>query len=234
MLIAVMVVAGASSALADLLATHTGNIASGAQFDLYYLDLEKGAPIIATLVCDFDGVSRPLDPVLSVYFPGSDPSDTINADVYNDDGFGQDDDPGGVDCDAFDSSRVIFTTPVSGTFIFRADGFGSATGPYTLKIYVTPGGCDVLVPVTSSSVVGTFNSNTQAYWAPGELTSPAVVLEAGKTAWVLGVDSSGQYYKIVWSCDLLWVPVGSMGPNFDEVWNGTPLPTNVVDSEGEK
>jgi len=54
------------------------------------------------------------------------------------------------------------------------------------------------------------------------------VLPAGKTAWVLGQDASGQFYKIVWTCTMLWVPVSTMGPNFDAVWNGAPLPTNVV------
>lgn len=112
----------------------SGNIASGAQYDLYTISMVAGEGATATLVCEFDGTSRPLDPVLSVFFPGSDPSDTINADVYNDDGFGGDDDPSGVDCDAFDSSRVIFTAPVTGDYIFRADGFGSSTGPYSLVI----------------------------------------------------------------------------------------------------
>lgn len=125
--------------------TFSGNIASGAQYDLYLMELTGGDQITATLVCDFDGVSRPLDPVLSVYNPGSDSSDTINADFYNDDGFGLDDDPNGVECDAFDSSRVIFVAPVTGTYTFRADGFGSATGPYTLTITVVGGGNPMLV-----------------------------------------------------------------------------------------
>jgi hypothetical protein len=123
--------------------SYTGNIASGAQFDLYTVPLIAGENVVATLVCDFDGVSRPLDPVLSVYFPGSDSSDTINADVYNDDGFGLDDDPNGVDCDAFDSSRVFFSAPVTGEYTFRADGFGSSTGPYILSIH-TGGGNPML------------------------------------------------------------------------------------------
>lgn len=113
----------------------SGNIASGAQYDLYTISMLAGESATATLVCDFDGTSRPLDPVLSVFFPGSDPSNTANADVYNDDGFGSDDDPAGVDCDAFDSSRVNFTAPTTGDYIFRADGFGSSTGPYTLVIH---------------------------------------------------------------------------------------------------
>lgn len=119
--------------------TYTGTIASGAQFDLYTLDLTAGDSVTATLICAFDGVSRPLDPVLSAYEPGTDPSDTINAQYYNDDGFGLDDDPAGVDCDAFDSSRFSFIAPVTGTYTFRADGFGSSTGPYVLSIVVGSG-----------------------------------------------------------------------------------------------
>lgn len=121
----------------------SGNIASGAQYDLHVVSLLAGENVTATLVCNFDGVSRPLDPVLSVFFPGSDTSDTIFADVYNDDGFGSDDDPNGVDCDAFDSSRLSFSAPVTGDYTFRADGFGSSTGPYTLEIH-TGGGNPML------------------------------------------------------------------------------------------
>lgn len=132
LLIVVLAAVGAASAVS---VTISGTIASGAQFDLYTVDFVAGEDVIATLVCDFDGVSRPLDPVLSVFFPGGNPSNTIFADVYNDDGFGLDDDPNGVDCDAFDSSRVIFTAPVTGTYTFRADGFGSSTGPYILSIF---------------------------------------------------------------------------------------------------
>src|SRR5262245_48322081 len=89
----------------------TGNIASGAQFDLFTITLRQGSRVVATLVCDSNGVSRPLDPVLSVFTNLADASDTINAFQFNDDGFGSDDDPDGIDCDAFDSSRVNFTVP---------------------------------------------------------------------------------------------------------------------------
>jgi hypothetical protein len=77
--------------------------------------------------------------------------------------------------------------------------------------------------------VGRFNDNTEVFWSPGQNVTPTTVIEVGNTAWVLGVDASGQYYKIIWSCDYLWVPVSSMGPNFDDVWNGMPLPTGVVE-----
>lgn len=139
LLASLFVLASSAFAVTNYSVTYSGNITSGAQFDLYTLDLTVGDLVTATLICDFDGVSRPLDPVLSGYDPGTDSSDTINAQYYNDDGFGSDDDAAGVDCDAFDSSRFTFFAPVTGTFTFRVDGFGSSTGPYTLTIAVGSG-----------------------------------------------------------------------------------------------
>ena len=55
-----------------------------------------------------------------------------------------------------------------------------------------------------------------------------LTMAAGKTAWVLGMDASGEFYKIVFSCTYLWVPVQAMGSNLDDVWQGTPLPASVV------
>ncbi len=89
-------------------------------------------------------------------------------------------------------------------------------------------GCDVLMPIPSTAVVGSFVADAPVYWKPGDLTHPLVTIPAGKTAWVLGQDASGQYYKIVWVCDLVWVPKATMGPNYDAVWNGKPLPTEIV------
>jgi len=139
-LVAIVLVLAAVPAAAQIPFTVSSNITTADQYDLYPLTLDAGYTITATLVCDFDGVSRPLDPVLSVFFPGNtNTDDTSLADAFNDDGFGSDDDPNGVDCDAFDSSRVIFVAPETGTYTFRADGFGSATGPYTLAVNGVPG-----------------------------------------------------------------------------------------------
>jgi len=126
-----------ASAVFAATTSYSGNIAAGPQYDLYTLHLAEGDRVKATLICDeIAPGDRPLDPVLSVFFPGSDSSDTINADRYNDDGFGLDDSADGVDCNAFDSSRIRFTVPADGDYTFRADGFGSSTGPYTLRIDV--------------------------------------------------------------------------------------------------
>jgi hypothetical protein len=102
------------------------------------------------------------------------------------------------------------------------------SGPPAVTEEVPVPGCDVQMPLNANSVVGSFVANAPVYAAPGQPISPALSIPAGKTAWVLGRDTSGQYNKIVWSCSLLWVPANSMGPNFDAVWNGKPLPTNTV------
>ena len=89
--------------------------------------------------------------------------------------------------------------------------------------------CDALITIPETAVVGTFVADTALHYAPGKLIVPREVLEAGQSLWVLGVDDSGQYAKIVWVCDYLWVPRSSIGPNYDAVWNGAPLPTGIVE-----
>jgi hypothetical protein len=89
-------------------------------------------------------------------------------------------------------------------------------------------GCDVLVPLPSTAVVGAFVADAPLYWTPGQLTSPLVTLPAGKTAWVIGKDATGGYYKVLWVCQFVWVPVNTLGPNYDAVWQGRPLPADVV------
>lgn len=92
----------------------------------------------------------------------------------------------------------------------------------------TPG-CDALLPIPATAVGGTFVADAPAYWEPGELTSPLVTIPAGNSARVIGLDATGQYYKIIWACNFVWVPKATLGPNYDAVWNGTPLPTAVVE-----
>ena len=90
-------------------------------------------------------------------------------------------------------------------------------------------GCDVLLPIPATAVGGTFVADAPVYWTPGELTSPLVTIAAGNSARVIGLDASGQYYQIIWVCDFVWVPKATLGPNYDAVWNGAPLPTGVVE-----
>ncbi len=83
------------------------------------------------------------------------------------------------------------------------------------------------IALTPDAVVGDMPFSTQAYYAPGKAAN-GVVLNPG-TYWVLGEDESGEYYKIVLSCQYLWVPVNSMQPSFQAPWSGQPLPMTVVD-----
>jgi hypothetical protein len=144
----------------------------------------------------------------------------------------------------FGTGSLTPGTPVTLTYTVPASGLPA--GAYGVGIRITnvlgegginitpscvPGGvagCTSLMNITSTSVVGLFVADTQTYWRPGDLTNPLVTIPAGKTAWVLGLDSTGEYYKIIWVCNYLWVPVSDMGPNPDHVWNSMPLPTSTV------
>jgi hypothetical protein len=69
---------------------------------------------------------------------------------------------------------------------------------------------------------------TPLYWAPRSNATSTFVVEAGKTFWVLGVDSTRSFYKIIIACQTYWVPIDTLVPNPDDVWRGAPLPTQVV------
>ena len=90
-------------------------------------------------------------------------------------------------------------------------------------------GCD-LVDLTGA-VVGRFVTSTHAYYAPSlsALTYPVINIDADMTLWVFGQDFSHQYYEVLLGCSKLWVPVGSMTPNYAYPWYGAPLPTAVID-----
>lgn len=86
-----------------------------------------------------------------------------------------------------------------------------------------------MVPIPDSAVVGKFLAWTPLYYLP-HLDAPTDYnMEPGQSLWVFGVDASGQFYQVLLSGKLIWAPVESMGPNYDAVWNGTPLPTTVVE-----
>jgi hypothetical protein len=109
-----------------------------------------------------------------------------------------------------------------------ADWTVSCTSAAVATAQVVPG-CDLGMELTPDAAVGAFVWTTDVYWAPDVNATTEITMPAGKTAWVLGMDATGEFYKFVWSCNYLWAPVGTMGPNYDEVWNGTPLPTTVVE-----
>ncbi|MBL8133791.1 MAG: hypothetical protein JNL42_18155 [Anaerolineae bacterium] len=110
------------------------------------------------------------------------------------------------------------------------DASANLSGLPTLSPYVICGsgaatatGCSLTLP--SGSVVGEAPLGAQIYYAPGQVTS--MTLNPG-TYWVIGMDASGAYYKIVLACQYVWVPVASMQPSYQAPQNGAPLPTRVV------
>lgn len=90
-------------------------------------------------------------------------------------------------------------------------------------------GCTEFVDLPEQAVVGHFNWNSELYWAPGYAISPMIYVEAGNTYYVAGQDESEQFYKVLISCEWVWVRKDTVGPNYDEVWNGAPLPTTIVE-----
>ena len=100
----------------------------------------------------------------------------------------------------------------------------------TVAVSCGAAGCDTQVNIPPQAVVGSFVTNAAAYWAPGQLiTNPPVTIAAGKTYWVAGQDATGMYRKVLLGCQWVWVERDTVGPNYDDVWQGKPLPTDVVD-----
>lgn len=73
---------------------------------------------------------------------------------------------------------------------------------------------------------------TPLYWAPRQNAASTIILDTvpnAKTYWVLGMDSTRSFYKIVIACKTYWVPADTLVPNPDNVWRSAPLPTRIVD-----
>jgi hypothetical protein len=98
----------------------------------------------------------------------------------------------------------------------------------TVEETVVPG-CDVLIAVPSTAVSGMFVADATVYWEPGKLTSPLVTIPAGNTYLIAGQDVTGQFRKVLLACQWLWVETNTVGPNPQAPWNGSPLPTAVVE-----
>jgi hypothetical protein len=119
---------------------------------------------------------------------------------------------------------------VSGTY----SSVNCTTGTPVIETAAPVAGCDAFVALPSTAVVGQFVANAEVYWAPNQLTNPVVTIVAGKNYWVDGLDESGVYRKVLLGCQWLWVKAGTVGPNPESPWNGTPLPAHKVEtSSGE-
>lgn len=75
-------------------------------------------------------------------------------------------------------------------------------------------------------VQGTVLGSPITYYEPNlnAETIPAVVLRPNQNWWI--VDARDGFYQVFITCGapLVWVTAESLGPNFDDVWRGRPLP----------
>jgi len=150
----------AVSAVLAAATSFSGVISSGAQTDIYPVFHQAGTSVIADLTCDDPAT---LDPVLSLY------NSNGTQIAYNDDG-------GIKHCNAFWSSRIVYTFSESGTYYWHVDGFGSSSGPYTLRI--------------QDSVVGFVPSDDRIN--PHAFAPVAVYCRAAGTVDVWNIDAAGQ------------------------------------------
>ncbi|NDJ75335.1 MAG: hypothetical protein GYB65_03670 [Chloroflexi bacterium] len=136
--------------------------------------------------------------------------------------------PGIYTADVLVATPIGQVAPGVGIYLDGPTSF-DAIDPYYLAPDNICGAGEDMVPIPSYAVGGQINYTADVYWGPSEaqITKPLVVLEPGTTVWVLGPDETGEYYRILFAGDYLWVKSGTLGPNFDEVWQGTPLPSNV-------
>ena len=86
-----------------------------------------------------------------------------------------------------------------------------------------------MVYIPETAVVGTFTANTALYFDANAECASAHQMSEGQTLWVLGINEAGTFYQVLLSGQTYWVPVNNIGPNYDNVWHGTPLPTVIVD-----
>jgi len=123
------------------------------------------------------------------------------------------------------------SAPGVGVYLYDSGGsFWDARDPWLLTNTGYCGAGPDMVAIPATAVGGAFVSNADVYYGPGMdmLSDPLVTLEAGTTVWVLGPDATGDFYKILFAGKFLWVKAETLGPNYDEVWNGAPLPSNAV------
>lgn len=84
-------------------------------------------------------------------------------------------------------------------------------------------------PLPASAVVARFVTDTPLYFAPSEGSTTEAIMRIDQTAWTLGIDESGEFYKVLFANQTYWVPVASLGTSSDALFAGLALPTNVVE-----
>ena len=133
-----------------------------------------------------------------------------------------------IDSQTVYRSETTFTCPSAGTgsAVVSNPPSGSSVSQ-TSETDPLPGPDMVAMP--EGAVVGTFVTTTPLYWDDSMDAASDIVMEAGQSLWVYGLNEAGTFYKVLLSGTTHWVPVANIGPTFDGVWSGAPLPTAVVD-----
>ncbi len=237
-----VVILAVTPALAGTVA-YTGDTTGGPTFNRSFQDCSGYAPstavpydaqpffVSADGLYSFSSIQSGFDGYLFLYGTSFDPSDSMmNCLGGNDDGGGGN---GTSDFDYTLSAGAAYVLVTSG---FADDQFGpfsnTISGPGTITLGTPAATSDVpgedMVDISPEAVVGTFLVDTPVYYAPKADAVTTTVMEAGKTVWVYGVDSSKQYYRAMIAGHFFWVPVNTLGTNPDEVWNNTPLPQVVI------
>jgi hypothetical protein len=79
------------------------------------------------------------------------------------------------------------------------------------------------------SVVGTFVVDSPLYYSTCADCYSDDVMKQGQLLWVIGMDASYQYYRVLLMCHKYWVPAANIGPTADYPWFGKGLPAQIVD-----
>ncbi len=123
---------------------------------------------------------------------------------------------------------ITFAIPDTGMTLLNYDINTPNNVTWTISCGSSLAGSD-MVTLPAGSVVGTFVATTPLYYLPAADALSDSVMTVGQSLWVTGLSADGLFYQVILSGQFLWAPVETMGPNYDDVWNGTPLPTQVVD-----
>jgi hypothetical protein len=129
----------------------------------------------------------------------------------------------------FNESVTVNLPPYGGLVWARVLGVGSDSDIGPVKVFCGQQlGCFNL----EGAGQGLLTRPTPLYWAPRPEAASTIVLDVrpdAKTYWVLGIDATRRFYKIIIACGTYWVPVDVLVPNPDNVWRSAPLPTRVVE-----
>ncbi len=146
----------------------------------------------------------------------------------------------------YNENQDYFSTPITFVATFAPPLVGTITvivfeNPIEMEWLVADYqiNCTADTPAASVPCIGFTGAGqgllvraTPIYWAPRANAASNIILDTApnaKTYWVLGVDSTRSFYKIIIACKTYWVPIDSLVPNPDAVWRGAPLPTRVVE-----